>query len=591
MYTSFFGLNEKPFSITPDPRYLFMSERHTEALAHLIYGVRESGGFIQLTGEVGTGKTTLVRTVLQQVPATADVAVILNPQISRNEFLSAICEELGVPLAASAHSIKDLTNALNAYLLDNHSKGRRTILIVDEAQNLRIDVLEQVRLLTNLETTKQKLLQIILIGQPELREMLARNDLRQLAQRITGRYHLEPLSKDEALAYIDHRLKVAGAVGSIFSPAAKRELFRLTQGVPRMINVIADRAMLGAFTQEERIISPQLLRRAASEVFDDKFPAFAPRFGWLKTVVAVAGAGIGIAGIGWAVLNESGRATTPVNPPVTGGIAPPSRPAEPVSPASTDPSPAIRMQAEPAATLAPPSGTAADRSMPPMSAAPATAATPTPVSVTATLELEVLLNERAASNNADSTFATLFNLWGITYARGPAGACEQALAMGLNCLFQRGSLTQVRSLDRPAILSLRDSESRPHQVVLSSLNNEQAVISIGEESYPVSLTQLREFWFGDYLLLWRPQVNDSRQFMPGMEHEDIKWLRASLAKIQGEPVLPMDSILFDENLEARVRAYQRERRLTVDGLVGFQTQIAINTDLNTGDRPRLARAN
>ncbi len=227
MYTSFFGLNEKPFSITPDPRYLFMSERHTEAFAHLIYGVRESGGFIQLTGEVGTGKTTLVRSLLQQVPDNADVAVILNPQISRNEFLSSICEELGVPLPKSANNIKTLTNSLNKYLLKNHSQVKRTIVIVDEAQNLRIDVLEQVRLLTNLETTKQKLLQIILIGQPELREVLSRNDMRQLAQRVTGRYHLEPLSREETAMYISHRLKVAGAVTPIFSAAAKHMTAKL----------------------------------------------------------------------------------------------------------------------------------------------------------------------------------------------------------------------------------------------------------------------------------------------------------------------------------------------------------------------------
>ena len=200
MYASFFGLSEKPFSITPDPRYLYLSERHAEALAHLIYGVKESGGFIQLTGEVGTGKTTLVRSLLQQLPDFADVAVVLNSQLSRVEFLSSICEELHVPLPEQRNSIKALTDALNVYLLENHSKGRRTILIVDEAQNLRVEVLEQVRLLTNLETAKQKLLQIILIGQPELRELLARNDMRQLAQRITGRYHLEPLTREETVA-------------------------------------------------------------------------------------------------------------------------------------------------------------------------------------------------------------------------------------------------------------------------------------------------------------------------------------------------------------------------------------------------------
>ena len=267
MYTEFFGLNEKPFSITPDPRYLFMSERHGEALAHLVYGVSESGGFMQLTGEVGTGKTMLVRTLLlNRMPAHANVAVILNPQLSALEFLVTICEELHVSVPQDKGSIKALIDALNKHLLDTHADGRRTILVVDEAQNLAPDVLEQVRLLTNLETAKQKLLQIILIGQPELRDLLARNNLRQLAQRITGRYHLEPLSREETAQYVEHRLKVAGVLGEIFSANSKREVFRLSDGVPRLINVLCDRALLGAYSAGNRRVNRRLIRRAAAEV-------------------------------------------------------------------------------------------------------------------------------------------------------------------------------------------------------------------------------------------------------------------------------------------------------------------------------------
>ena len=293
MYTSFFGLIEKPFAITPDPRYLYLSERHAEALAHLLYGINEAGGFIQLTGEVGTGKTTVVRTLLSRVPQHADVAVILNPRVTATEFLLTICEELGLGLdEADRSSVKEMVDALNRSLLAAHAEGRRVIVIVDEAQNLSAEVLEQVRLLTNLETATQKLLQIILIGQPELRELLDRNELRQLAQRITGRYHLNPLSRHETEEYVSHRLRVAGAAGEIFTPAALREVYRLSAGVPRVINVCCDRALLGAYTQETRKVTPALVRRAASEVYGRRF---APLWlGWVAAAIVLAGIGVTI---------------------------------------------------------------------------------------------------------------------------------------------------------------------------------------------------------------------------------------------------------------------------------------------------------
>src|SRR6266446_4920184 len=252
MYLTFFGLNEKPFAITPDPRYLYLSERHGEALAHLLYGINEAGGFVQLTGEVGTGKTTIVRSLLAQTPKNAEIALILNPRMTAPEFLLTICEELGIGVQDSAPgSLKDLVDILSYYLLP--------------------DVLEQVRLLTNLETNTQKLLQIILIGQPELRELLSRNELRQLAQRITGRYHLNPLSHAETAAYVLHRLRVAGATTDIFAAAALNEVFRLSRGVPRVINVICDRALLGAYSLDRHRVTATLVRNAAAEVFGRRF--------------------------------------------------------------------------------------------------------------------------------------------------------------------------------------------------------------------------------------------------------------------------------------------------------------------------------
>src|SRR5512139_3100009 len=266
MYYEHFGLKEPPFSIAPDPRYLYMSEQHREALAHLVYGITTEGGFVLLTGEVGTGKTTVCRCLLEQLPADTDVAFVLNPKVSVQELLATICDELGIRYPAGAASIKVLVDGINAYLLAAHAKGRKTVLIIEEAQNLQPDVLEQVRLLTNLETSERKLLQIIMVGQPELQEMLSRPELRQLAQRITARYHLGPLSRREVHSYVQHRLSVAGAIRPLFPASVIGMLFRLSRGIPRLINVICDRALLGAYVEGKERVDKGILRRAAREV-------------------------------------------------------------------------------------------------------------------------------------------------------------------------------------------------------------------------------------------------------------------------------------------------------------------------------------
>ena len=246
MYLEHFNLTERPFSITPDPRFLYMSARHREALAHLLYGLGDGGGFVQLTGEVGTGKTTICRCLLEQIPDNVDLALVLNPKVTAIELIATVCDELGVVYDEKDVSVKSLTDVLNRYLLDAYARGRHTVLIIDEAQNLSADVLEQVRLLTNLETSTQKLLQIILIGQPELRTLLAREDMRQLAQRVTARYHLEPISREETSAYIKHRLQICGTSQPVFNKRALDRIQQLSGGIPRLINVLCDRSMLGA---------------------------------------------------------------------------------------------------------------------------------------------------------------------------------------------------------------------------------------------------------------------------------------------------------------------------------------------------------
>ena len=266
MYQQYFGLAETPFSISPDPRYLFLSDKHREALAHLIYGVGDQGGFVLLTGEVGTGKTTICRCLLQQIPDNADVAFIINPKQSINQLLQSIFKDLGIAYESGLTS-KDLIDRLNSYLLEAHARGRNTILIIDEAQNLSTDVLEQLRLLTNLETNEKKLLQLVLLGQPELNELLARDDLRQLAQRVTARYHLSPLSKPEMTEYIEHRLSIAGCRSELFSVAAIRKIYSLSKGVPRLVNLICDRTLLGVYSTNNKQASPAIVAKAAQEIF------------------------------------------------------------------------------------------------------------------------------------------------------------------------------------------------------------------------------------------------------------------------------------------------------------------------------------
>jgi|GEM_PF-2846457 len=267
MYREYFGLKELPFSIAPDPHYLYMSNQHQEALAHLVYGINSEGGFVVLTGEVGTGKTTVCRCLLEQIPESCDIAFILNPKLTVEELLATVCDELGISYPEGNTSIKVFVDRINDYLLDAHARGRKTVLIIEEAQNLSTEVLEQVRLLTNLETNQRKLMQIIMLGQPEFREMLSRPELRQLAQRVTARYHLGSLSRKEVAVYVNHRLIVAGTHSKLFPDSTISKLYRLSGGIPRLINLLCDRALLGAYVQGRYRIDKPTLTKAAREVF------------------------------------------------------------------------------------------------------------------------------------------------------------------------------------------------------------------------------------------------------------------------------------------------------------------------------------
>jgi general secretion pathway protein A len=567
MYLAFFGIAEKPFAITPDPRYLYLSARHADALAHLVYGIREAGGFIQLTGEVGTGKTTTIRSLLARAPKNAEIALILNPRLSAGEFLLALCEELGLGTdEGAAGNTKELVDLLNRYLLRAHAQGRRVVLIVDEAQNLDPEVLEYIRLLTNLETETQKLLQIILIGQPELRKLLAREDLRQLAQRITGRYHLDPLSRQETAAYVRHRMRVAGATADIFTRGALREVYNISRGIPRVINIICDRALLGAYTQDLHQVPAALVRRAGAEVFDQEpSPRWIP---YLLGGLAIAVV-LGSAALLWH------RSSTRL--PAGGGAVTTSPPAASAPTPAAAPSPA-------AANPGPAAGSAAAA---PIERSGAAAGAVAPLTAPPEPSFAQLLAMNRSSTDTDTAFAQLFRLWQASYTPGKIDGCTQALAQGLRCLMQRGSLAQLRMLNRPAILMLSDRAGMAAQVVLRGLGEDTAQLQIGSQSASVSVADLTRYWFGDFVLLWRPADKDVRDLSAGMRGGPVRRLREQLNRWSGAGSNASTSDEYDGSLVNLVQQFQRATRLTVDGIAGIETQVALDAVQAAPDSPLL----
>jgi general secretion pathway protein A len=532
MYLAFFGLAEKPFAITPDPRYLYLSARHADALAHLIYGITEAGGFIQLTGEVGTGKTTTIRSLLARVPRNAEIALIINPRMSPPDFLQTICEELGIGLPDSAEgNTKELVGILNRYLLRAHAEGRRVVLVVDEAQNLTPTVLEQVRLLTNLETETQKLLQIILIGQPELRELLARNDLRQLAQRITARFHLDPLSREETCAYVQHRLRIAGATSEIFTRRALAEVYRVSGGVPRVVNILCDRALLGAYTEDEHQVTRRLVRRAAREITGDPVTPGWARWAIMALSVALLAGGALVA---WRLAPWSGTAPTAAT-----GASPPA----------AAPAPSLR------APAAPP--------------------------------LAELLTRHQALTGADTAFTQLFGLWQARYTAGGTDGCTQAERAGLACLAMRGSAAELRLMKRPAILLLSDAGGAAHQVVLTGLDDERAELRIGGETALIGIADLARYWFGDFVLLWRPAVPLVKDLAAGARGPAVRALRQQLAQWSGGAENAAASPVFDATLARQLEEFQRRHRLPVDGIASLETQVVLDAEVAAPQTPLL----
>jgi general secretion pathway protein A len=533
MYLDYYGLREPPFSITPDPRFVFLSERHRDALAHLLYGIGQggSGGFVQLTGEVGTGKTTLCRLLLEQLPENTRIALVLNPRLSPLELLETIGEELKLDLTGRRGSLKGLVDALNAYLLDAYAQGLRVVLIIDEAQNLSAEALEQVRLLTNLETPTQKLLQIILLGQPELREVLARPELRQLAQRITARYHLTPLSADETEAYVRHRLTVAGCARFPFTRLALRRLHHHSGGVPRIINVIADRALVGGYAKNLTQIGERQVDEAAAEALPPvRRRAARWHFAW------GAGSALALALLAIALW----------------------------------PTPTAVEQEPPAPVVEPRPTAAADG--------------------TPRLDSEQLLERVVnADPSPNAAWTRLLALWLLRAEEADvrtAARCPINLANGVYCLRGGGTLTKLETLRRPAILRL-SADGHEAWAVLLGLSGTRARIAIGGETFEITRRQLERVWLGEFYVVWRAPPFLPSHLRRGDSGPAVEWLRERLYERGLLEQLSQGPAFFDADMEAAVRRLQAAHGLMPDGIVGPESLLALTTDVPGG--PRLRR--
>lgn len=536
MYNEYFGLEEMPFSIAPDPRYLYMSGQHREALAHLVYGINSDGGFVLLTGEVGTGKTTVCRCLLEQIPENSEIAFVINPKLTVEELLAAICDEFGIHYPEGNTSIKVFVDLINAYLLDAHAKGRKAILIIDEAQNLSADVLEQLRLLTNLETNQHKLLQVILLGQPELKDMLSRPELRQLAQRITARYHLGPLSKKDVTAYVTHRLAVAGLRTQLFPASTIGKLFRLSGGVPRLINMLCDRALLGAFVQGQGWVNKPTLAKAAREVFGEAKVQGQHRktSKWLLAILVLTVFGAVLAETYFN--NYNNHESQPVGINIT---EPLQRESQLV---------AIKNITEPQ-------------------------------------QLDTLKwpADQASYLSKEMAYHALFKHWDVTYVpHEHITACQQAQAQGLRCLNARGSLGSLRRMNRPAVLRLLDDQGQEFYATLTSLSGKTATFVIGTETRTVAVKDLELLWLGGYTLLWRMPPEYQGNIIPGYQGPEVEWLNKQLALIQGRTAQPRKNPVFDDALVKQVKEFQLAQGLVPDGIVGTQTLIQLNTAIGSG---------
>ena len=552
MYEEFFGLSDAPFRLTPDPRFLYLSAKHAEALAHLRLGLTEPGGFVCITGDIGTGKTTVLRTFLADLGPDVSTAFIFNPTLSWDDLLERIARELGVPSGGASRV--DAMDALNDHLLAQRREGRISVVVIDEAQAMPLEVLERLRLLSNLETSTEKLLRLVLVGQPQLARLLLDPSLAQLNQRITLRWHLRPLTRRETFTYVRHRLAVAGGADAShrFTLPALWLVHRYSGGVPRLVNMIAHRATLAAYVKRRARVGAGAVRAAFREIRTVPLQA-APtrrRLGW-----------VGAAAIVGVVLASMGM------PRVEWRLPWPARPTNPLATVATASAPSDTPAAAVAAVTPP---------------APSLAAPPAPAgggSTAADDEIEERLATLDPARSLHSSLDGVLRAWRVPGVRPDEEVGRDTLEAlvhdrGLEELRLTGNLSMLRLLDLPAILEIRPQGARSASyVVLTSIGDDEVTLAAGGETIRVSPAVLDRVWFGDAHIVWR----------------DFEWLGPTFGdEAQGAHVARLQKLLsraglydgpangaFDGPTKTAVVGFQRSRRLDPDGRVGRLTRIAL----------------
>jgi general secretion pathway protein A len=535
MYREYFGLKENPFSIAPDPRYFYMSEGHREALAHLLYGLKIDSGFIMLTGEIGAGKTLLCRCLFAEIPEDTDTAFILNPKVTAEELLANICDEFDIAYPEHNQSNSVFVTAIYRFLLETLKRNRRALLILEEAQNLSPDVLEQIRLLTNMETSQRKLLQIIMVGQPELMDVIEKSELRQLAQRITARYHLGPLSQKEVGEYVQHRLRIAGWTrGTLFPENTIKLLYRLTGGIPRLINIICDRAMIGAFSQNKDVIDKKTLKIAAAEVMGRRrkkenkamwYGGAALVSGVLLFVIALviyffpSAVGDRQNRIRWTEHHVSGQSV-----------------------------PNLPMHTETRDVLA--------------------------------------FSSENETQSLSSAYESLFRVWNLSFdPSGQVPAGQQAQAHGMSLIESKGTLADLRLINKPVVLKLQRPQNKKFfYATLLSLHDNQAQIAFANRIERLSIFDIVVLWNGEYSFLWRPPAEYKRKLRLGQTGAMVEWIDRTLAQVQSQPATGKK--VYGPPLSDRVKEFQGNVGLNPDGVVGPMT-IAYIQGMLGDDHPAL----